>query len=727
MSARLLVVSHTYTVAHNRTKLRIQRDLMRERGGDLMALVPNVVHEPLGVIRAEIAESERDYIKESAARPLGRNSVRLLAPGWTKLLDEFKPTHVHVEEEPFSLISLQVGQAARARGAQFSFFSWENLERILPPPLPIVESLVCLMADHGLAGNRGAAERLAKRMPDIRISVVPQLGIDVPETSRIQGSGAPLRVIYVGRLVEEKGVLDLADAVLAGKGIEVTFLGAGPLANRLATIGERGAPVRVLSKVPHHRVREHLMEHDVLVLPSRPHPRWVEQFGHVLIEAMAVGVVPVGSDSGAIPEVIGDDRLTFPHGNVTALTTLLMQLAQDPAWRSRLSKHFRARAQQHFSHERVAQATLDEIGVTRPKEAHRVLLVADSPSERWTSMDLYAKEVSVNLKDSYRTGGLAMMQPPGPPSRNALVRSLRVLIDRYLLLPMAIKRSQPEIVHILDQTYAHLIRGARPAKVAITCHDLTPLELPRFSIGWLIYRQAVQGIRDADRVIAISEATRRRLIDRLNIAPEKIAVAPYGLDPAFFEAQWTGPDSGVRILHVGSNADYKRVWLVSETAALLAARRPGVELWKVGDSLGRRANARLERQGVHVRDFGRVPNLRLPQIYAQASVLLFPSAFEGFGRPVAEAMATGLPVVASAIDTLIEVTGGHAIHLAEPNPDAFAQVIEELLDDPGQMREVSERGRAWASRFRWEPHCQAIREVYGDLLGATPEPALSTA
>jgi glycosyltransferase involved in cell wall biosynthesis len=469
------------------------------------------------------------------------------------------------------------------------------------------------------------------------------------------------------------------------------------------------------------------MEHDVLVLPSRPHPRWVEQFGHVLIEAMAVGVVPVGSDSGAIPEVIGDDRLTFPHGNVTALTTLLMQLAQDPAWRSRLSKHFRARAQQHFSHERVAQATLDEIGVTRPKEAHRVLLVADSPSERWTSMDLYAKEVSVNLKDSYRTGGLAMMQPPGPPSRNALVRSLRVLIDRYLLLPMAIKRSQPEIVHILDQTYAHLIRGARPAKVAITCHDLTPLELPRFSIGWLIYRQAVQGIRDADRVIAISEATRRRLIDRLNIAPEKIAVAPYGLDPAFFEAQWTGPDSGVRILHVGSNADYKRVWLVSETAALLAARRPGVELWKVGDSLGRRANARLERQGVHVRDFGRVPNLRLPQIYAQASVLLFPSAFEGFGRPVAEAMATGLPVVASAIDTLIEVTGGHAIHLAEPNPDAFAQVIEELLDDPGQMREVSERGRAWASRFRWEPHCQAIREVYGDLLGATPEPALSTA
>jgi glycosyltransferase involved in cell wall biosynthesis len=653
--------------------------------------------------------------------------VRLFAPGWQKVLDEFKPTHVHVEEEPFSLISLQVGRAARARGAKFSFFSWENLERTLPPPLPIVESLVCLLADHALAGNRGAAERLTKRMPDIRISIVPQLGIDVPESSHLQAAGSPLRVIYVGRLVEEKGVLDLAEAALACSGVEVTFLGAGPLASRLTAIEEEGAPVHVLSKVPHDRVREHLMENDVLVLPSRPHPRWLEQFGHVLIEAMAVGVVPVGSDSGAIPEVIGDDRLIFPHGDVKALTDLLAQLARDPAWRSRLSRHFRARAQQRFSHEKVAQATLDEIGVMDPKETHRVMLVADSPSERWTSMDLYAKEVSVNLKSSYRSGNLSMMQPPGPPSRHALVRSLRVLVDRYLLLPLTIRRSHPDVVHILDQTYAHLIRGGRPSRVVITCHDLTPLELPRFSIGWLIYRQAVQRIRDADRVIAISEATRRRLIDRLDIAPEKITVAPYGLDPKFFDAQWTGPDAGVRILHVGSNADYKRVWLVTETAARLAAHRPGVELWKVGDSMGRRANARLERQGVQVRDFGRVPNLRLPQIYAQASVLLFPSAYEGFGRPVAEAMATGLPVIASSIDTLIEVTGGNAIHLAEPNPEAFAQIIDNLLGEPDQMRELSARGRAWASRFRWEPHCQAIREVYEDLMGATPEPALSTA
>jgi glycosyltransferase involved in cell wall biosynthesis len=724
--SRLLVISHTYTVAHNRTKLRIQRDLMRERGGDFMALVPEVVHEPLGVIRAEITEAERDYVKSWPAWPLSRNSIRLLAPGWTKILDEFKPTHVHVEEEPFSLISLQIARAARKRGAHFSFFSWENLERTLPLPLPMVESVVCLLADHAVAGNRGAAERLAKRMPDIRISVVPQLGIDVPDASHVHGNGAPARVIYVGRLVEEKGVLDLAEAALACRDIEVTFLGAGPLAAPLAAYSERGAAVRVLSKVPHDRVREHMLEHDVLVLPSRPHPRWIEQFGHVLIEAMAVGVVPVGSDSGAIPEVIGNTKLIFPHGDVGELSRLLRGLAGNPKRRATLGRHFRNLARDKFSHERVARATLDQIGVLHPTVSRRVLLVADSPSERWTSMDLYAKEVSVNLKDSYRDGSLAMLQPPGPPSRHGVVRSLRVLLDRYLVLPFAVRRSESEVVHVLDQTYAHLIRQARPAKVAITCHDLTPLELPRFSIGWLLYRQAVQGIRSADRVIAISEATRRRLIDHLGIAPDKVTVAPYGLDPAFFDAQWSGPGTGLRILHVGSNADYKRVWLVTETAARLAAKHPGVELWKVGDSLGRRANARLAQLGVEVRDFGRVPNLQLPQIYADASLLLFPSAYEGFGRPVAEAMAAGLPVVASAIDTLVEVTGGNAIHISETSPEAFADVIEGFLQDPSQMQDLSERGRAWASRYRWEPHCQALREVYRDL-SATTEPVLSGA
>jgi glycosyltransferase involved in cell wall biosynthesis len=727
-AARLLVMSHTYTVAHNRTKLRIQRDMMREKGGDFMALVPEVVHEPLGVIRAEITGAERGYVKSWPAWPRSRNSLRLLGPGWTKILDEFKPTHVHVEEEPFSLISLQIALAARARGARFSFFSWENLERTLPPPLPVVESVVCLLADHALAGNRGAAERLAKRMPDIRISVVPQLGIDVPDSSHVHRNGAPARVIYVGRLVEEKGVLDLAEAALVCGGIEVTFLGAGPLAGQLAQYSERGAAIRVLSKVPHDRVRDHMLEHDLLVLPSRPHPRWIEQFGHVLIEAMAVGVVPVGSDSGAIPEVIGNDHLIFPHGNVAELARLLRSLATDPTERASLGRHFRSLARDKFSHERVATATLGAIGLLHPKESHQVLLVADSPSERWTSMDLYAKEVSVNLKDSYRDGSLSMLQPPGPPSRNGLVRSLRVLLDRYFVLPIALHHSESEVVHVLDQTYAHLIRQARPAKVAITCHDLTPLELPRFSIGWLLYRQAVQGIRGADRVIAISEATRKRLIERLGIAPEKVTVAPYGLDPAFFDVEWKAPATGIRILHVGSNADYKRVGLVTETAVRLAASHEGVELWKVGDSLGRKVNARLAREGVQVRDFGRVPNLRLPEIYAQANVLLFPSAFEGFGRPVAEAMAAGLPVIASAIDTLVEVTGGNAIHLSEPAPAAFAQVIEDLVADPARMQEISERGRAWASQFRWEPHCEALREVYRDLSpeGAA-EPVLSHA
>jgi glycosyltransferase involved in cell wall biosynthesis len=301
-----------------------------------------------------------------------------------------------------------------------------------------------------------------------------------------------------------------------------------------------------------------------------------------------------------------------------------------------------------------------------------------------------------------------------------------VIVDRYLLLPLAVRRSNAEVIHVLDQSYAHMIGQARSAKVAITCHDLTPLELPRFSIGWILYRQAVRGIRSADRVIAISETTRRRLINHLGIDPDKVTVAPHGIDPALFDAQWKGPGTGLRILHVGSNADYKRVGLVTEIAARLAAKHPSVELWKVGESLSRRTKARLAQQGVVVRDFGRVPDLRLHQIYADASLLLFPSAYEGFGRPVAEAMAVGLPVVASAIDTLVEASGGNAVHISETSPEAFAYAIESLLQDPVRMHELSHRGRLWASRYRWEQHCQALREVYRELSAAT-EPVLSGA
>jgi len=716
VSARLLIASHTYAVAHNRTKLRFLRELLHERNGSLLALIPSIIHEPWGAIRTAVNEDELEYVKPWPAYPRKRNSLRLLLPGWGHLVREFQPTHVHVEVEPHSLIALQLSRAARVNRASFSFFSWENLERSLPPLSQLVEWLVCWSAKRALAGSEGAHERLARRMPASRISVTPQLGVDIPPEYRRQSRQPPMKVIYVGRLVAEKGVLDLAEAALVCPEVRITFLGTGPLRDQLCQYAERGAPINVLDMVRHEHVREHLLENDVLVLPSRSSSRWMEQFGHVLIEAMAVGVVPVGSDSGAIPEVIGDRRLIFRQGDIEGLARILRALAVDPDWRTGLAQDFRSLALRRFSHQRVAEQTLAGMGALNPKGKPTVLLVADSPSELWPSMDRYGNEVSKNLSaDGQSNCEVEVLQTPGPAPRNGMARRMRILIDRYVLLPSALRRSTVPIVHVLDQSYAHLVTRARPARVIVMCHDLTPMTRRRVAVGEFLYHRAVRGIHQAHHVIAGSEATRRQLIDRLRIDPDRITVIPYGVSPAFFEAVWGGPTPEVRILHVGSNADYKRIWLVVETVARLGARFPGIELWKVGESLSGEVGTALTEKNARLRNFGRIPDPDLPAVYAQATVLLFPSAHEGFGWPVAEAMAVGLPVITSDIECLRETTGGNAVHISADHPEAFAAAIERLLTAPQRLQELSDRGRRWATRYRWESHVQMLRRIYSEL------------
>ena len=331
-------------------------------------------------------------------------------------------------------------------------------------------------------------------------------------------------------------------------------------------------------------------------------------------------------------------------------------------------------------------------------------------------MDLYARDVRRSLERYYPQSDVAVLQPDGPVPRGKFRRRIRILLDRYVVLPRSVRDSRRSVVHILDQTYAHLTRAARPARVVITCHDCIPLEKPRLSIGWFLFRLvAVHQLRRADRVIAISQATKNELVRGLGVDSERVRVAPYGLDPCFLEARWQGPRPTLRILHVGTNADYKRMPLVVKTAVRLASRRQQVELWKVGESLGADVQKALDGVGGLLRNFGRVPHEQLPAILADASVLLFPSATEGFGRPVAEALAVGLPVVASDVESLRETTGGNAVHVGGADPEAFARAIESLIDTPERADLLSHRGRTWARKYRWDTHAATLRDVYAEL------------
>jgi glycosyltransferase involved in cell wall biosynthesis len=102
-----------------------------------------------------------------------------------------------------------------------------------------------------------------------------------------------------------------------------------------------------------------LAEADVLVLPSRTTPVWKEQFGRVLVEAMSCGTPVVGSDSGAIPEVIGDAGLIFAEGDAEALAACLRRLAQSPELRRELGERGRRRVAEHYTVERIARQTVE--------------------------------------------------------------------------------------------------------------------------------------------------------------------------------------------------------------------------------------------------------------------------------------------------------------------------------------------------------------------------------
>jgi glycosyltransferase involved in cell wall biosynthesis len=166
----------------------------------------------------------------------------------------------------------------------------------------------------------------------------------------------------VTRLVEEKGVDVLLRAAAELPGVwRVYVLGAGPQRHSLEELaGELGLTDRIVfdAPIPSTQMPAYLAGLDALVLPSRTRPNWKEQFGRVLIEAMACGVPVIGSTCGEIPQVIGDAGLIFPEDDVAALRDALLRLQRNDELRRDLAARGRARVLAHYTQSQVAAATV---------------------------------------------------------------------------------------------------------------------------------------------------------------------------------------------------------------------------------------------------------------------------------------------------------------------------------------------------------------------------------
>lgn len=309
----------------------------------------------------------------------GRHHIHYY-PGMSKQIRRFRPDIVHIDEEPYNFVTAHTMMLARRAKAKTIFFAFQNLNRRYPPPFSTIERYCYSRVDAAIAGNQDAADVLRAKGYRKEIDIIPQFGVDPtiyrPLPRSTDWKHVPT-VGYIGRVVPEKGLDSLIKAAAQVPSRPHIFIvGSGSHRGELQHLAERlGVRDRVhfRSAIPAEDVPALLAEFDALVLPSLTRKNWKEQFGRVLIEAMACEVPVIGSDSGEIPHVIGDAGLVFPEGNASALAEQIQRVLDDEEYRLQLGQAGRQRVLDNFTQARVAEQTyqvyLDVLGRPRTTAA----------------------------------------------------------------------------------------------------------------------------------------------------------------------------------------------------------------------------------------------------------------------------------------------------------------------------------------------------------------------
>ncbi len=342
---------------------RKAEEIARHEDVGLIVLVPPAWRDERGVLPLERAHT-RGYTLLVEPIALNGHFHLHFYPHLGRRLRALRPDLLHIEEEPYNLATWHAVRIAKAMGIRVIFFSWQNLLRRYPPPFSGWEREVLGLADAAIVGSETAARVWRAKGYAGPLVVIPQFGVDPERFAPAEGrSPRPFTIGYVGRWVREKGIDLLLQAVAGLPGDwRARIIGSGPEGPALQRLAERlGLSGRVSFEPPWPSIRmpEVYRGLDVLVLPSRTRRNWTEQFGRVLIEAMACGVPVIGSSAGEIPWVIGEAGLVFPEGRPEALREAIRRLMEDPDLHRSLREKGRQRVLERFTHQRIAEATVE--------------------------------------------------------------------------------------------------------------------------------------------------------------------------------------------------------------------------------------------------------------------------------------------------------------------------------------------------------------------------------
>jgi glycosyltransferase involved in cell wall biosynthesis len=314
----------------------------------------------------------------------------------------------------------------------------------------------------------------------------------------------------------------------------------------------------------------------------------------------------------------------------------------------------------------------------------------------------------------------------------------------HLAFPAFLRRSPADLYHIPVNAVPLLM----PKPYVVTIHDMASLLFnPKSGLrNQLQQFRFRRGLARADRVIAVSAATRRDVENLMGVPPDRICVVYSAPSPEFFEhrhvadARAAGPETALLeqqrileryqihypfLLYAGAIRPQKNIPRLVEAFAIARAglsshpEYRNLRLIIIGDEISRYPSVRQaviqSRVEDAVRFLGFVPFDTMRVFHEAATAFVFPSLYEGFGLPPLEAMASGTPVITSTMSSLPEVVGDAAMLVNPENVFDIARGIREVLVNPTLRAEMVEAGRKHAAKFSWKNTAQQVLEIYREI------------
>ena len=289
--------------------------------------------------------------------------------GLTRVVDDVQPDLIHIDEEHYSFVTFQVNVIAKKRKIKTLCFTWQNIYKRYPFPFSYFERYNLNTCEQILIGNNEAGEVLLRKGFKKPMPYIPQFGVDRDiffekhsDKQRFGIESDKFIVGYVGRIVEEKGISTLIHAIAKVKDAQLCIAGTGPymdvLKHQILKLGIVDR-VSILGGYSSTEIAEFISCCDCIALPSLTRENWKEQFGRILVEAMACGVPVIGSNSGEIPKVIGEAGVVFNEQDFNQCAAAIEKIRTDLTFADRIVKEGLKKVDNLFTQDVIVKKTVD--------------------------------------------------------------------------------------------------------------------------------------------------------------------------------------------------------------------------------------------------------------------------------------------------------------------------------------------------------------------------------